>query len=332
MSWLLLLSSAMMLPGALERGEVVFRPGPEESSVPERFRLESSRFAYELEPVFATPNYAVSRLRFPSPIATPDPENNVVHAEYFAPIGGGARRPAVVVLHILGADFPLSRYMAARLADRGVAALFLKLPYYGERRPDAAGPNAKRFLSTDIDRTILSMRQGICDVRRATCWLNSRSEIDGKRLGVAGISLGGIISSVAAAVDPAIREGAFLLAGGDLAKILWEMPEGTAYRALWIRSGRTLGDLKSLTDPFDPLTYASRLASKRVLMIAGKVDEVIPPSSARALWETAGRPPILWYDCGHYSAVGFLLPGIRETVAFFAAPPGPPSRIPPQSR
>ena len=25
--------------------------------------------------------------------------------------------------------------MAARLADRGVAALFVKLPYYGERRP-----------------------------------------------------------------------------------------------------------------------------------------------------------------------------------------------------
>ena len=44
-------------------------------------------------------------------------------------------------------------------------------------------------------------------------------------------------------------------------------------------------------------------------MIAGNVDEVVPPASARALWEAAGRPPILWYDCGHYSAVGFLLPG-----------------------
>ena len=30
------------------------------------------------------------------------------------------------------------------------------------------------------------------------------------------------------AVDPAIREGAFLLAGGDLSPILWEMPEGAA--------------------------------------------------------------------------------------------------------
>ncbi len=51
------------------------------------------------------------------------------------------------MLHILGADFALSRYLAARLADRGVAAMFVKLPYYGERRP--AGD--KRFLSPDIE-------------------------------------------------------------------------------------------------------------------------------------------------------------------------------------
>jgi dienelactone hydrolase len=332
MSLQLMILAVIVLPAAIERGEVAFRPGPEESSVPERFRLESADFTFELEPVFSTPNYTVSRLRFPSPITTPDPENNVVHAEYFAPLGGGPKRPAVIVLHILGADFPLSRYMAARLADRGVAALFLKLPYYGERRPAAAGQNAKRFLSSDIERTIQAMRQGICDVRRATCWLNSRPDVDGKRLGVSGISLGGIVSSVAAAVDPSIREGAFLLAGGDLSRILWEMPESAAYRALWIRSGRTLEDLKELTDPFDPLTYARRLAGKRVFMMAGKVDEVIPPSSARALWEAAGRPPIRWYDCGHYSAVGFLLPGIRETVEFFAAPPGPNSPVVPHPR
>ena len=327
MSSSLFILAVLVLPGAVERGEVVFRPGPEESSVPERFRLESATFQYELEPLFSTPNYSVSRLRFPSPITTPDPANNVVHAEYFAPRGGGPKHPGVVVLHILGADFPLSRYMSARLADRGVAALFLKLPYYGERRPTGSGAESKKFLSSDIERTILAMRQGICDVRRAICWLKSRNDVDDKRLGVSGISLGGIVSSVAAAVDPSVHEGAFLLAGGDLSKILWEMPEGAAYRALWLKSGRTQEDLKVLTDPFDPLTYATRLVGKRVFMMAGKVDEVVPPSSARALWDAAGRPPIRWYDCGHYSAVGFLLPGIRETVDFFATSPAKQTRI-----
>jgi dienelactone hydrolase len=306
--------------GAIERGEVEFRPGPQESSVPARFRLERAVFAYELTPVLATTNYTVARLRFPSPVTTADPENNVVHAEYFAPIGRTRRYPAVIVLHILGADFPLSRYLAARLADRGVAALFVKLPYYGERRPASGGLNSRRFLSADIQRTVTAMRQGICDVRRAAGWLSHRAEVDSTRLGAAGISLGGIVAAVAVAVDPALHEGAFLLAGGDLSRILWTMPEGASFRAWWTASGRTVQDLKVLTDPFDPLTYAHRLAGKRVVMMAGKVDEVIPPASAQLLWQAAGRPPIRWFDCGHYSAVGFLLPGIRQTVEFFATP------------
>jgi dienelactone hydrolase len=320
MALILLISVLCLGPGGIERGEVAFRPGPEESSVPERFRLEPSVFTYELEPVLETSRYSVSRLRFPSPITTADPENNVVHAEYFRPLGPGPKRPGVIVLHILGADFPLSRYMAARLADRGVAALFVKLPYYGERRPAAGGLNSRKFLSADIERTVTAMRQGICDVRRAAAWLSARPEVDPLRLGATGISLGGIISSIAVAVDPSIREGAFLLAGGDLSRILWQMPEGKEFRALWIASGRTLADLKTLTDPFDPLAYAPRLRGKRVFMMAGTVDEVIPPDCARALWEAAGRPTIQWYDCGHYSAVGFLLPGIRRTVDFFAVP------------
>jgi dienelactone hydrolase len=313
----LLLNLAAIYP---EKGQVDFRPGPAESAVPERFRMEPAAFAYELETVLTTRRYRVAKLRFPSPIKTPDAENNVVHAEYFEPIVSGPKRPGVVVLHILGADFPLSRYMAARLADRQVAALFVKLPYYGERRPLEVGTATKRFLSTDIERTMRSMRQAVHDVRRAACWLAARPAVESRRIGVAGISLGGIVAALAAAIDPGIKQGAFLLAGGDLSKILWEIPESAPYRAAWIAAGRTRADLKALTDPFDPLTYADRLLGKRLLFIAGKVDEVVSPASTLVLWEAAGRPSIRWYDCGHYSAVGYLLPGIRQTVDFFASP------------
>lgn len=312
--FLLILSIALAGGGELERGEARFQPTAAEAEVPELFRLTSAQFPYERETLRTEPGFTVSAVRFPSPIRTADPENNTVHAEYFCPVGT-ERRPAVVVLHILGADFALSRYMATRLAQRGVAALFVKLPYYGERRP--SGTN-KRFLSDDMERSLLSMRQGVCDVRRATAWLAGRPEVDPKQLGVTGISLGGIVASLAAAIDPTINQAVFLLAGGDLARILWEMPEAAKYRDLWLKSGRTEADFKAVTTPFDPLTYAHRLVGKRIFMMAGNIDEVIPPASAKALWQAAGRPRITWLDCGHYSAVGFLLPAIRETVDFFA--------------
>ncbi|SIO67588.1 Uncharacterized conserved protein [Singulisphaera sp. GP187] len=305
--------------GGVEQGEARFQPTAAEAQVPELYRLTAAQFPYERELIRTESTFSVDAVRFPSPITTPDPENNTVHAEYFCPVGPG-RRPAVVVLHILGADFALSRYLAARLAQRGVAALFVKLPYYGERRP--AGSD-KKFLSADMERSLLSMRQGVCDVRRAAAWLAGRPEVDSTKLGVTGISLGGIVASLAAAIDPTINQAALLLAGGDLARILWEMPEAAKYRDLWLKSGRTRADFKTLTAPFDPLTYAHRLVGKRLFMMAGNVDEVIPPASAMALWEAAGRPRIQWFDCGHYSAVGYLLPAIRETVDFFAGDEAP---------
>jgi dienelactone hydrolase len=308
---------ALLICGAAppERGEISFQPTAIEAAVPERFRLAAAVFDFELESLRMTPNYTVAAVRFPSPIVTIDPENNTVHAEYFRPNAQG-RRPAVVVLHILGSDFALSRYLAARLADRGVAALFVKLPYYGERRP-AGGQ--KRFLSTDIERSMTSMSQGVCDVRRAAAWLASRPEVDPGALGVTGISLGGIVSALAAAVAPEFSSSAFLLAGGGLAEILWAMPETARYRELWLASGRTKADLETLTRPVDPLTYAKGLRGKRLMMIGGTVDEVIPPAAVSALWNAAGRPPIEWYDCGHYSAAGYLLPAVRKTVDFFAS-------------
>ena len=301
---------------APESGLAVFEAGPAESRVPELYRLEADRFRYDLRTIRLTPGYTVEALTFPSPIVTAEPANNVVHAEYFRPLRPG-KRPAVVVLHILGADFALSRYLSARLADDGVAALFVQLPYYGERRPP--GSDA-RFLSSDIDRSMGAMRQGVCDVRRAIAWLAGREEVDAGALGVTGISLGGIVASIAAAVDPQIGRAAILLAGGGLAEILWEMPEAQArvYRRAWLDAGKTRADFEALTRPYDPLTYAEGLRGKDVLMFAGRADEIIPPKAAHRLWDAAGRPSIRWLDCGHYSAAGFLLPVFRETVAFFA--------------
>lgn len=305
-----------------QKGVTEFREEPTEANVPDLFRLKSARFQWDLKPVRQAQRHHVWALRFPSPLPGNYPENNVVHAEYFLPVeppGPSGKYPAAVVLHILGADFPLSRFMAARLADHGIAALFIQLPYYGKRKP-ANSPDVK-FLSSDINRSQQAMRQGVLDIRRGLYWLATRPEVDSQRLYATGVSLGGIMSALTVAVDPQVRGGVFTLAGGNLAEILWNMPEreAKAYRTAWEASGRSFEDLRRLIDPMDPLTYAERLKSKKIKMIAGKVDEVVPPHTTTALWNAAGKPPIVWYDAGHYSASAFILPAMRETIDFLKA-------------
>jgi dienelactone hydrolase len=304
-----------------QKGVLEFRPSNAENSVPELFRVGAARFQWELKPVRTAQRHHVWSLRFPSPVVGDVPENNVVHAEYFlpaAPPPEGRKYPAAVVLHILGADFPLSRFMAARLADHGVAALFVQLPYYGNRKP--ANQPEIRFLSADLKRSTDAFRQAVLDVRRSIAWLASRPEVDSTKIYATGVSLGGILSALVTAIDPMAYGGVFVLAGGGLADILWNMPEKEAknYRAAWEKSGRTFDDLRVLVDPFDPLTYANRLRGKRVKMIVAKSDEVVPARSGDVLWKAAGEPPIVRYDSGHYSAAAFILPALRETIEFIA--------------
>jgi dienelactone hydrolase len=309
-----------LMIGQVARGEFAFVPTAAEAQIPALYQLGAATVSFDREHVREEPGYRVSRIRFASPIVSGDPENNTVYADYFqveeVKRDEAKRRPAVVVLHILGADFALARFVAIRLAQHGTNALFVKLPYYGERRP----PGTK-FLTPDIERSTLAMRQAVCDVRRAIAWLAAQPENDGERLGVTGISLGGIVSALAAEMEPTVSSAGLLLAGGDLATILWTMPEAEEYRRRWEAAGKTKVELAALVEPFDPLRYAERLKGKRVLMLNASADEVVPPECSRRLWEAAGEPRIEWFDCGHYSAAAYLLPATRKLAEFFAASP-----------
>ncbi len=63
--------------------------------------------------------------------------------------------------------------------------------------------------------------------------------------------------------------------------------------------------MKQLLAPIDPLTYAARLRSSKVLMINATRDKVALPQCARSLAE-ASQARIIWCPADHYSMVMFL--------------------------
>ena len=205
-------------PPSTRHGQIQFTPAPNENqTVPEPFRLPSQSFPFDEQPQPSpSDDVAVSFVTFPSPVVTPEANNNTVHCEYFRPAKPG-KYPAVIVLHILGGDFPLARMFAANFAKHNVAALFVKMPYYGERRqPDSPA----RMISTDAEETVRGLTQAVKDIRYAAAWLSAQDEVDSNQLGIFGISLGGITASLAASAEPRFTKVCPLLAGGDLSQIL----------------------------------------------------------------------------------------------------------------
>jgi dienelactone hydrolase len=318
---LLLVCSAARTWGdepTVRRGEVKFTPAAEDDqSVPAPFRLSAQTFAFEQT---AQPQWddAVrqSIVTFPSPVKTPYPNNNTVYCEYFRPAAPG-KYPACVVLHILGGDFPLARLFANHLAHHGVAALFVKMPYYGERRQ----PEAKvRMISTDPQETVAGMTQAVKDIRFAAAWLAAQDEVDSSRLGVFGISLGGITAALAATAEPRFTKVCPVLAGGDLSEILRDSKEDhlQAAKQRWLAEGHTLDELVDLMKTIDPCTYGADIKGRSVLMLNAQHDEVIPHDCTMQLWKSFGSPPIVWYDCGHFSALLHVLDALDKVGEFFS--------------
>lgn len=296
-------------------GSFNFTPVHEEL-VPDLFRLKAaSDLSYATQPVETVSEvFRISAVTFASPVVTPHAANNTVHCEYFCPITT-AKHPGVIVLHILGGDFELSRLFCRALATRGCAALFLKMPYYGPRREHGV---KARMISTDPRETVKGMIQAVKDVRYGAAWLANRPEVDPAQLGVMGISLGGITGALAFTAEPRLNRACLILAGGDIGRVMWGSEHLHEYREAWEKQGGTQESFFALVRTVDPATYGANVRGRKVLMLNARQDEVVPPVCSESLWKAFGKPKILWWDAGHYTAARYIFDGLDKTTRFFA--------------
>jgi dienelactone hydrolase len=304
-------------PPAVEKGVVRFEPQGDQKNIPERYRLEVHQFPYELDKVRELPasGIAIYHLRFPSPVKSGCKENDTVHADFYRPRGDGPF-PCAIVLDILAGDQRVSRMIATHLARNKVAALVVQMAYYGPRRPPGS---PLRLVSPDVEHTLGAVRQTVLDLRRATAWMASRPEIDGKRLGILGTSLGSFVAALTAEMEPRLGRVAVLLGGGGFVDAFYDDQRVLLLRAVWELTGGTKEEVARLIAPGDPITCAANLKDRKLLILAGKRDEIVPPRMAEALWRATGRQRLVWFDCTHYGAVAYIVPALKLVVEHFGA-------------
>jgi hypothetical protein len=224
------------------------------------------------------------------------PENDRARAFYFPPKGEG-RKPAIVVLHMLGTKHADDeRALCQYLADRGIGAMLLVLPFHMMRAP-AGTKSGDLMYGRKMRHMVQAFRQAVVDARTAVDWLETRREVDPGKLGIVGISLGAVISPIALAVEPRFSAGVLLLGGGDLRRI---SREGLSFLRLGWRPPRLTPEMQRQIRYIEPLEFAPHASGKKILMINARHDVLIPTKSAVALWEAFGRPRIIWLNTGHY--------------------------------
>lgn len=120
--------------------------------------------------------------------------------------GAQGRRPVVIALHGTGGSKNNMLALCRKLAERGFIAVAIDGPYHGERK---TGRGAR-----DYDDAIVRAWRGsgehpffydtVWDVMRLVDYLQTRDDVDAQRIGLVGISKGGVETYLAAAADPRI--------------------------------------------------------------------------------------------------------------------------------
>jgi fermentation-respiration switch protein FrsA (DUF1100 family) len=182
--------------------------------------------------------------------------------------------PGVLLLHGYSSSKErLANTMGLALAGRGIASLAIDLPLHGSR-DDALIDEAR----SDPLGLVKHWNMALAEAKAATAWLGEQEEIDSRRLGISGYSLGSYIALQTAAADQRIKL-IIVAAGGDLPVTPW-----TAMVRLMS----------------DPIRSAESLNGRPLLMLHGKNDRTIRPDQAQRLFDAASQPKELrWYETGH---------------------------------
>jgi isopenicillin-N N-acyltransferase like protein len=258
-------------------------------------------FSYQMKLLHENKLYQVYQISFPSPYTSSVDKNNTIYCEYYRCNLDG-QRPAVIILDILDGSMIVSKMIASGLVGNGKDACIMTLPHYGSRR--AKDGNLK--LTSDLNTFVNSVKQAVMDVRRTARWLSSMDNIEKDQIGICGTSLGGFIAALATGVDGQFSHAAFILAGGNLSKVLTTGQPEVEFITRSIKENNiSIEQLSKILKPIEPLSYADRIQDTKVLMINASEDKIVPANCARSLAKKA-KTDINWYKTDHYGAAKFL--------------------------
>ncbi|MEM8781425.1 MAG: hypothetical protein AAGE65_01095 [Planctomycetota bacterium] len=267
----------------------------------------------------------VRAVRFPSAHGSDDPRLATVTARWFVADGREqppAPRPAVVLVHTLHPQTPLTELLATAIARRGVHAVLVHLPGYGLRSRLPGGPDNADWPG------VVALRhaaRGVADVRRACDAAAALPGIDPNRVVLQGSSLGSFPAAVAAGLD-ARRHALLLLLGGGhaLDAIEHGRKDAARFRQTLERSGIDAEQRARLIAPLEPLNVAHRLDPATTWLLAARNDTVIPPRNAQAFADAVGLTSqrFVRLSGNHYTA-SFALPAVADLLVRIAESDAP---------
>lgn len=246
------------------------------------------------------------------------------------------RLPAVIVLHGTGGSLQGQIGFMNELVKRNIIAVAIDARYHGDRVPEAKGSAAynQAILKAWKSKPGEAMEHPfyydtVWDLWRLVDYLETRDDVDAKKIGMIGFSMGGIQTYLAASVDeriacsvPAIavqsfrwslendqwqgRANTIKLAHTEAAKDLGEPAiNRKVCRALWNKI------VPGILDDFDCPSMLRLHAPRPMLIVSGTKDGNCPYGGAKLAIAAAEKA---YKDAGKADRLHVLVEEVGHTV------------------
>ena len=142
--------------------------------------------------------------------------------------------------------------------------------------------------------------------------MEANERVDPQRMASFGISMGGMVSVMSAAVEPRLRCHVAAMAGGSITDILASSHDQllTKPRAKYLaRNGLDLETFEQqlrAAVKTDPLLLAPYVDARELLTVIALMDRTIGRSNSLRLWRALGRPEVIFLPTGHYTSYLYL--------------------------
>lgn len=240
-------------------------------------------------------------------------KNEKVPILIYKPVTGAKRYPAVIFLHGTGGKKEDVRSILYQLTKRGIMGVAIDARFHGERIPGGAH-GSKEYVAAataawenkdKAHQTHPFLFDTAFDLWRVTDYLVSRPDVDAARIGMGGISMGGIETWLAASVDKRIKVIVLDIAVQSLKWSLdndkWQARVGTIQGA-HLQAARDLGDstlnkrnvkavwdklLPQITGEFDCPSLLRLMAPRALLVVGTENDPNCPLPGADIAYASA---------------------------------------------
>ena len=122
------------------------------------------------------------------------------------------KRPVVICLHGTGGTKEGMKNILAKFSSLGFIAIAIDARFHGERRENVVGKTqyiqaiVKAWQSKDLENPTFPLYYDtVYDLSQLTEYLKTRNDVDPQRIGMMGISMGGIEAWLAASINPDIK-------------------------------------------------------------------------------------------------------------------------------